>query len=74
MESNADLEATRPRILTHRVMENFFDRVLREDRPISSLTLVSPWISNWEKACSSTVEQSPYKRLVAGSNTAGPTI
>ena len=29
-------------------METFFTRVLAEDRPISSLTIVSPWISNWE--------------------------
>lgn len=48
MDDSANLAATQPRLLTHRVMENFFDRVLREDRPISTLTLVSPWISHWE--------------------------
>src|ERR1035437_10134889 len=48
MDNLEDLSTTKQRILTHRVMETFFDRVLREDRPISTLTLVSPWISAWE--------------------------
>ena len=37
-----------PEIVTSRVVEKFFTKVLSEDRPIHSLTIVSPWISEWE--------------------------
>jgi hypothetical protein len=46
--SAESLAATKPRVLTYRVMEEFLSRVLLEDRPISTLTLVSPWISPLE--------------------------
>lgn len=48
MQTKDTLVATTPRILSNRVMESFFRRVLQEDRPINSLTIVSPWISHWD--------------------------
>ncbi len=42
------LDPTKPELLTSRITERFFRRVLTEFRPINSLTLVSPWISVWE--------------------------
>lgn len=37
-----------PQVLTQRVIESFFSRMLAEDRPISTISIVSPWISDWE--------------------------
>jgi len=42
------LVARQPVLLTQRVTEAFFVRVVAEDRPISSLTIVSPWVSAWD--------------------------
>jgi hypothetical protein len=42
------LEPRPPTILTERVVEKFFSRVLTETRPIARLTIVAPWISLWE--------------------------
>lgn len=42
------LQAHTPKLLTTRVTEGFLSRVLGEYRPISTLTIVSPWISEWE--------------------------
>ena len=42
------LEATNPQLLTNRITEHFFFRVIGESRPISTLTIVTPWISKWE--------------------------
>jgi hypothetical protein len=41
----AALGLRQPEVLTKRVAEVFLRRVLCEERPVSSLTLVSPWIS-----------------------------
>lgn len=44
----AKLVARQPVLVTQRVTEAFFLRVVAEDRPISSLTIVSPWVSAWD--------------------------
>ena len=48
ISATSHLTTNRPLILTSRVIETFFSRVLKEYRPISTLTIVSPWISIWE--------------------------
>lgn len=47
-EGLGQLQATKPQLLTNRVTEHFFVKVIGEFRPISSLTIVAPWISKWE--------------------------
>lgn len=44
----SELTPLPPRVVTNEVMATFFRRVLQESKPISSLTIVSPWISEWE--------------------------
>ena len=47
------LPPRQPQILTDRIVDKFFTRVLQEDRPIHTLTIVSPWISEWDATSSS---------------------
>jgi hypothetical protein len=42
------LATRKPELLTNRITERFFHRFLMEDRPIVNLSIVSPWISEWE--------------------------
>jgi phosphatidylserine/phosphatidylglycerophosphate/cardiolipin synthase-like enzyme len=44
--------------LTSRVTEQFVSRLLLEPKPVSTLTLVSPWITDWD------VPTSSFSRLV----------
>lgn len=48
MRSAEGLRAVPPKVLTQRVIEEFFARVIAEARPINTMTIVSPWISQWE--------------------------
>lgn len=57
------LSPTQPQIVTSRVVEKFFTRVLRDGRQISRLTIVSPWISEWESGTAS------LSRLAAATQT-----
>ncbi len=51
---DADELAPRPAtILTQRVVERFFSRVIAETRPIARLTIVAPWVSEWESGAAS---------------------
>ncbi len=43
-----NLGTSTPKLLTSKVAGHFFRRFLIEHRPIRSLTIVSPWISDWE--------------------------
>src|SRR2546426_10027573 len=43
-----ELESIAPRVFRERVTEHFFRRLVLETRPISTITLVSPWISESE--------------------------
>ena len=53
MPAVSSLASTAPKLFTKRVTEQFVSRLLVEVKPVSTLTLVSPWISDWDAPTSS---------------------